>query len=60
MFIDQKSQSHKLLLSGQLLQRDMLCAFCKQLLIRLLLCLCNLAVAVHQQIVAVRSVHGFQ
>ena len=60
MLIDAKGQPHKILLTGQLLQRNMLRALTDPVQILFFRFRCHLLFAVHQQIVAVRTAHGFQ
>ena len=60
VLIDGKGQSHKVLLPGQLLQGNMLRALTDPVQILFFRFRCHRLFAVHQQIVAVRTAHGFQ
>ena len=60
MLIDVKSQPHETLFTSQLLQGNMLRALTDPVQILFFRFRCHRLFAVHQQIVAVRTAHGFQ
>ena len=60
IFIDRKCQSHKILFPGQLLQRNTSSALPDPAKVLFFRFRCHRLFAVHQQIVAVRTAHGFQ
>ena len=59
MLIDAKGQPHKILLTGQLLQRNMLRALTDPVQILFFRLWHHRLFAVHQQIIAVRTAHSF-